>query len=200
MTAAPSRRRLDAPARSPVDGTPRAHSRLHLPRRNDGTHALTSALPSRAADRDLRTRRYVISQTVRLCCFLAAALLPLPMLARLALMAASIALPWAAVIAANAGPARIRQRVNVLPPQPADPGSAASTARSGESLLYRLRWRMSYALLQTYGPAELSRNDDPRQQMLTDRANHMKSVPADPALPCRPRPATAKAARSTPSS
>ncbi len=187
MTSAPA---SDATTGAPDARTARPQRRLHLPHRHDGTYVVTSALPGRTADRDLRTRRYVISQAVRLCCFLAAALLPLPMLARLALMAASIVLPWGAVIAANAGPARSRRRINVLPttelPQAAssaptaDTGTptarGADTAQKRESAWYRLRWRMSYALLQAYGPAQLSGGNDPRQQMLTERTDHRKGV------------------------
>lgn len=176
----------------PDSRTARPQTWLHLPHRHEGTYVVTNALPSGTADRDLRKRRYVISQAVRLCCFLGAVLLPLPMLARLALMAASIALPWGAVIAANAGPARIRQRINIPPavelPQAADSTPTAddgtrAASRPGrpqkhESVWYRLRWRVSYALLQAYGPAQLSGDSDPRQQMLTERTNHMKGVVA----------------------
>lgn len=45
-----------------------------------------------------------------------------------------------------------------------------------ERLLYRLRWRLRYALLQVYGPAQLGSGDDPREQMLRDREDHRRSL------------------------
>ncbi|MBC7372585.1 MAG: hypothetical protein H7323_01160 [Frankiales bacterium] len=54
------------------------------------------------------------------------------MLAWLALMAASIVLPWEAVIAANAGPARGRQRIHVQPASElAQAASSAPAAGAG---------------------------------------------------------------------
>ncbi len=88
-----------------------AHSggrrRLHLPGGPDPTFVITAALPSATSDRHTRMRRYVLSQAVRVLCFIAAVVAPLPLLGRMILIALSIVLPWGAVVAANAGPARI---------------------------------------------------------------------------------------------
>lgn len=190
MSAAASHRHVDRPTGTPQDAPVPGNSRLHLAHlthRHDGTHVVTDALPSATADRALRDRRYVISQTLRLCCFLAATLLPLPLPARLALIAASVALSWAAVVAANAGPARVRRRVPVaLVPTPGTRGG--HDAQPGpryqrESLRYRLRWNVAYALLQVYGPAQLGGDADPRTQMLVQRAAHRLPQAAPAALP-----------------
>ena len=95
-----------------------AHSggrrRLHLPGGPDPTFVITAALPSATSDRHTRMRRYVLSQPVRVLCFIAAVVAPLPLLGRMILIALSIVLPWGAVVAANAGPACINQLMRRL--------------------------------------------------------------------------------------
>jgi hypothetical protein len=75
---------------------------------------ITAALPSATSDRHTRMRRYVLSQACRVVCFVAAVAAPLPLLGRMVLIALSIILPWGAVVAANAGPARINPRMRRL--------------------------------------------------------------------------------------
>ncbi len=72
---------------------------------------VTTADLSAAADRRNRTRRYLISQGIRVACVLLAVLLPVAPAWKLGFIAASIALPWFGVIAANAGPALDRRKV-----------------------------------------------------------------------------------------
>jgi len=45
-----------------------------------------------------------------------------------------------------------------------------------ESLRYRISWRLSFALLQIYGPAQLGSGNDPREQMLRDREDHRRGL------------------------
>lgn len=72
---------------------------------------VTTAGLSELEDRRQRTRSYLISQGIRVVCVLLAVALPVPPVWKLGLIAASIALPWFGVIAANAGPALDRRRV-----------------------------------------------------------------------------------------
>ncbi len=72
---------------------------------------VTTAGLSAAEDRRGRTRRYLISQGIRVACVLLAVLLPVAPVWKIGFIAASIILPWFGVVAANAGPARDRRRV-----------------------------------------------------------------------------------------
>ena len=58
-----------------------------------------------------RQRRYLLTQTVRVACLLLAATLPVPLLAKGALLAGAVVLPYFGVVMANAGPSRDRRRV-----------------------------------------------------------------------------------------
>ena len=73
-------------------------------RRPDPAVLVTSAGRSHAEDIDLRQRRYVRSQLVRVACIAGGVLLPVPLLAKLAFFAAALVLPWFGVVMANAGP------------------------------------------------------------------------------------------------
>jgi len=67
---------------------------------------ITTAPPSPAAERRARERRYLVTMGIRLVCFILAIVLfglGWRLLAGFA-VAASLILPWVAVIAANAGP------------------------------------------------------------------------------------------------
>ena len=72
---------------------------------------VTTAGLSDAADRRARTRRYLISQGIRVACVLLAVALPVAPVWKIGFIAASIILPWFGVIAANGGPALDRRRV-----------------------------------------------------------------------------------------
>ena len=71
---------------------------------------VTSAGLSGTDDRRLRQRRYAITQAVRVCCFVLAVSLPVPLWAKLVLIVGAFTLPWMGVMAANAGPTVQRQR------------------------------------------------------------------------------------------
>ena len=75
---------------------------------------VTTAGLSEAADRRNRTRRYLISQGIRVACVLLAVLLPVAPIWKMGFIAASIALPWFGVIAANAGPSLDRRKVTAV--------------------------------------------------------------------------------------
>lgn len=66
---------------------------------------VTTAGRSLTEDRELRQRRYMYTQLVRLCCFVLAVALPVPLGIKLSLVVGAFVLPWFGVVAANAGPA-----------------------------------------------------------------------------------------------
>jgi threonine/homoserine/homoserine lactone efflux protein len=80
---------------------------------------VTSAGRSGTADRRLRQRRYAQTQALRLLCFILAVALPVPLWAKLVLIAGAFVLPWLGVVAANAGPAVERTRTTALVERPA---------------------------------------------------------------------------------
>lgn len=65
---------------------------------------ITTAGLSGSEDRALRQKRYVITQGIRVTCFVLSVLLPIPLWAKMVLISASFVLPWMGVMAANAGP------------------------------------------------------------------------------------------------
>jgi hypothetical protein len=73
------------------------------------TVVVTSAGLSGTDDRRLRQRRYLITQGVRISCFVLAVALPVPLWAKLSLIVGAFTLPWIGVVAANAGPTVQRQ-------------------------------------------------------------------------------------------
>jgi hypothetical protein len=75
---------------------------------------VTSAGRSGTQEREARMRRYVITQAVRVVCFVLAVSLPVPLWAKLALIVGALVLPWMGVVAANAGPSRERSRDNAM--------------------------------------------------------------------------------------
>lgn len=77
---------------------------------------VTTAGLNRAADRRERTRRYLLTQGIRVACVLLSVLLPVPVGWRLGFIAASVVLPWFGVVAANAGPAVERRRLERVTP------------------------------------------------------------------------------------
>jgi hypothetical protein len=68
------------------------------------TVVVTSAGRSGTDDRKLRQRRYLVTQVVRISCFVLAVALPVPLGVKLVLIVAAFTLPWMGVVAANAGP------------------------------------------------------------------------------------------------
>ncbi|MCW2584522.1 MAG: hypothetical protein JWN55_38 [Frankiales bacterium] len=74
------------------------------------TVLVTSAGRSGTEDRRLRQRRYLITQAIRIACFVLAVALPVPLWAKLVLIVGAFTLPWMGVVAANAGPTVERHR------------------------------------------------------------------------------------------
>ena len=84
----------------------------------DRTVRVTTMGRSPVEDRDLRTRRYLLTQAVRLVCVLLAVLLPVAPVWKIGFIIGSIVLPWFGVVAANAGPTIERRRTSaVVTPQ-----------------------------------------------------------------------------------
>ena len=79
---------------------------------------VTTVGRSRADDRRLRTRRYLVTQGIRVACLLLAVLLPVEPVWKIGFIAGSIVLPWFGVVAANAGPTVERRRQAPLLVQP----------------------------------------------------------------------------------
>lgn len=71
---------------------------------------VTRAGLSGTEDRKLRQRRYMVTQLLRMACFLLAVALPVPLWAKLLLVVGAFVLPWMGVMAANAGPTVQRAR------------------------------------------------------------------------------------------
>ena len=81
---------------------------------------VTSARMSHTEDIALRQRRYVLTQSLRIVCVIAAVLLPVALFWKGALMIGAVALPWFGVVMANAGPTVRRRRRTALVDRPAD--------------------------------------------------------------------------------
>ena len=78
---------------------------------------VTSARMSHSDDIALRQRRYVLLQSLRIVCVIAAVLLPVALPWKGLLMVGAVALPWFGVVMANAGPTvRRRRRTALLEP------------------------------------------------------------------------------------
>jgi hypothetical protein len=71
---------------------------------------VTTAGMSGTDDRRLRQRRYLVTQAIRITCFVLAVALPVPLWAKLVLVVGAFTLPWIGVVAANAGPTVPRDR------------------------------------------------------------------------------------------
>jgi hypothetical protein len=82
---------------------------------------VTSAARSHSEDIDLRQRRYVITQSVRIVCVVLAAALPVALAWKGALLAGAVLLPWFGVVMANAGPTVGRKRRTALVGRPVEP-------------------------------------------------------------------------------
>lgn len=82
---------------------------------------ITTAGLSGTEDRRLRQRRYLVTQLVRISCFVLAVALPVPLWAKLVLIVGAFALPWMGVVAANGGPIVHRSRATAIVERPAEP-------------------------------------------------------------------------------
>ncbi len=80
---------------------------------------VTAARLSHTDDITLRQRRYVLTQSVRIVCVVAAALLPVSLLWKGVFMLGAVALPWFGVVMANAGPTVSRSKKTALVDRPA---------------------------------------------------------------------------------
>ena len=81
---------------------------------------VTSAGRSHSEDIDLRQRRYVITQSLRILCVVLAAALPVPLAWKGVLLVGAVLLPWFGVVMANAGPTVARRRKTALVDRPVD--------------------------------------------------------------------------------
>lgn len=75
---------------------------------------VTTARLSHSADIDLRERRYIMTQLVRVCCVVLAVALPVPVAVKLAFFVGAVCLPWFGVVMANAGPTVSRKRTTAI--------------------------------------------------------------------------------------
>ena len=92
-----------------------------MARKERETVRVTSAGLSHTEDMRVRTRRYLLTQAVRVACVLLAVLLPVPVVWKIGFIAGSIVLPWFGVVAANAGPTVERSRRTAAVPVPLEP-------------------------------------------------------------------------------
>ncbi len=76
--------------------------------------SVTTARRSHSEDIDLRERRYVMTQSVRVVCVLLGALVPAPIPIKLLLFSGAVFLPWFGVVMANAGPTVEKPRENAV--------------------------------------------------------------------------------------
>lgn len=81
---------------------------------------VTSARMSHTDDIALRQRRYVMTQSLRVVCVIAAVMLPVPLFWKGVLMVGAVALPWFGVVMANAGPTVRRRRRTALVERPTE--------------------------------------------------------------------------------
>ena len=85
----------------------------------DRSVRVTTMGRSAGEDRDLRTRRYLLTQGVRVVCVLLAVLLPVAPVWKIGFIVGSIVLPWFGVVAANAGPTVERRKASAVVVAPA---------------------------------------------------------------------------------
>lgn len=71
---------------------------------------VTAARLSHSDDISLRQRRYVVMQSLRIICVIAAAMLPVALVWKGVFVVGALALPWFGVVMANAGPTVGRRR------------------------------------------------------------------------------------------
>ena len=81
---------------------------------------VTSAGRSHSDDINLRQRRYVLTQSVRIVCVVLAAFLPVPVAWKGLLILGAVLLPWFGVVMANAGPTVGRRRRTAMVDRPVE--------------------------------------------------------------------------------
>lgn len=106
---AAGRRRLEGQSR-PAPGRGRGREAIGVRQRPARAVTVTTAQRSHSEDIALRTRRYILTQLVRVVCIALAALLPVALPFRLLFIAGAVILPWLGVVSANAGPVVDRKR------------------------------------------------------------------------------------------
>lgn len=84
--------------------------------RDEQVVMVTTARLSHTDDIDLRERRYVKTQLVRVVCVVLGVALPVPVAFRLLLFVGAVCLPWFGVVMANAGPVVNRRRATAIVP------------------------------------------------------------------------------------
>jgi hypothetical protein len=75
---------------------------------------VTTARLSHSDDINLRERRYVRTQLVRVVCVVLGVTLPVPVAVKLLLFVGALVLPWFGVVMANAGPVVSRRRKTAI--------------------------------------------------------------------------------------
>ena len=103
---------VGAPKRSESSWT--AARRFPRRSRGGGSVLVTTARISHSDDIDLRERRYLITQAVRLTCVVLGVLLPVSVPVKLLFFTGAVWLPWFGVVAANAGPPVSRRRPSAI--------------------------------------------------------------------------------------
>jgi hypothetical protein len=96
----------DQPSRPPVVRGEVLRAVTFRPMNDDTVHRVTSARKALSEDQKARTKRYLISMTIRTVCFLgavAAHMLNAPAWLTWSLVAGAVALPYIAVVMVNAG-------------------------------------------------------------------------------------------------
>ena len=81
---------------------------------------VTTAGRSHSEDINLRQRRYVMTQSVRIVCVVLAAFLPVAVEWKGLLIVGAVLLPWFGVVMANAGPTVGRARKTALVDRPVE--------------------------------------------------------------------------------
>jgi hypothetical protein len=90
---------------------------VQLPERHSRPEVtvVTTAGRSHSEDINLRQRRYLMTQSLRMACIVLAVALPIPVVWKGAFIAGAVVLPWFGVVMANAGPtARSKAERNAL--------------------------------------------------------------------------------------
>jgi Flp pilus assembly protein TadB len=90
--------------------------------RSGPVYRITGAQTSLATDQRARTRRYLMSMSIRTVCFLCAIVAHGPL--RWVLVVGAVVLPYVAVVGANAGRERDSSRLPDVLPQAAQTGGA----------------------------------------------------------------------------
>ena len=78
------------------------------------TVSVTTARLSHTDDLNLRERRYVATQMVRVLCVVLGVTLPVPVAFKLLLFVGAVVLPWCGVVMANGGPTISRSKRSVI--------------------------------------------------------------------------------------